>query len=186
MKNLIDYVKIYDDILDEKTCSNLIKAFEKNTQVHERYENHRSPQFTQLNITTHQLVFGADLHQTLVQQSVSALFKYRSDLNIEKEFPADYSFEHFRMKKYSYVHEDEFREHVDVHDYLSARRFLVFFFYLNDVENGGETYFPRLELDVKPKVGRCIVFPPLWLFPHCGMIPMGTDKYIVGSYLHYK
>jgi len=90
------------------------------------------------------------------------------------------------MKKYSYIQEDEFREHVDVQDYLSAKRFLVFFFYLNDLEYGGETYFPKLDFSVHPKAGSCLVFPPLWLFPHCGMMPSGKDKYIVGSYLHYR
>ncbi len=186
MNNLLDYVKVYDDLLDVDTCKKLITTFENNSSLHERYENNKSPQFTQLNITTHQLKVGQQLHQNLVEQSVAGLIKYRNDLDIKKEFPEEYSFEHFRLKKYSYIQEDEFREHVDVHDYLSARRFLVFFFYLNDVENGGETYFPRLNFHVTPKAGRCLIFPPLWMFPHCGMMSLGTDKYIVGSYLHYR
>lgn len=186
MKTILDYVKVYDDLLDIDTCKKLITSFEKSSNLHERYENNKSPQFTQLNITTHQLTVGQHLHQNLIQQSVAGLFRYRNELNITKEFPEEYSFEHFRMKKYSHVHEDEFREHVDVHDYLSAKRFLVFFFYLNDVESGGETYFPKLDFHVTPKAGRCLIFPPLWLFPHCGMMASGTDKYIVGSYLHYR
>ena len=35
---------------------------------------------------------------------------------------------------------DEFKEHVDVGDYASARRFLVFFLYLND-NFGGQNIF---------------------------------------------
>lgn len=31
MNNLIDYVKIYDNVLSESTCNNLIEAFNKNT-----------------------------------------------------------------------------------------------------------------------------------------------------------
>lgn len=186
MKNLLDYVKVYDNVLPKNICDKLIDSFEKNPNLHERYENNKSPQFTQLNVTSHQLKFGADLHQILVEKSVGCLIKYRNDLDITKEFPEEYSFEHFRMKKYSHIQEDEFREHVDVHDYLSAKRFLVFFFYLNDVEQGGETYFPKLDFNVEPKVGRCLVFPPLWMFPHCGMMASGKDKYIVGSYLHYR
>lgn len=186
MNNLLDYVKVYDDLLDIDTCNKLINTFEKNQELHERYESNKTPQFTQLNLTSHQLKVGQQLHQTLIQQSVAGLFKYRNELDITKEFPEEYSFEQFRMKRYSHLQEDEFREHVDVHDYLSAKRFLVFFFYLNDVENGGETYFPKLNFHVTPKAGRCLIFPPLWLFPHCGMMASGTDKYIVGSYLHYR
>ena len=36
------------------------------------------------------------------------------------------------MKKYMPNNIDEFKEHVDVSDYASARRFLVFFLYLDD------------------------------------------------------
>ena len=38
------------------------------------------------------------------------------------------------MKKYMPNNIDEFKEHVDVGDYASARRFLVFFLYLDDNE----------------------------------------------------
>jgi len=41
-----------------------------------------------------------------------------------------------------------------------AHEFLPFFLYLNDVEEGGETAFPKLgPLAVKPKVGRAILWP---------------------------
>ena len=45
-----------------------------------------------------------------------------------------YGFEAIRMKKYMPNNIDEFKEHVDVGDYASARRFLVFFLYLDDNE----------------------------------------------------
>mmetsp|Transcript_5321 Transcript_5321/g.6946 ORF Transcript_5321/g.6946 Transcript_5321/m.6946 type:complete len:501 (+) Transcript_5321:69-1571(+) len=38
-------------------------------------------------------------------------------------------------------------------------RILTFFLYLSDVEEGGETAFPRLGLKVKPKKGRAILWP---------------------------
>ena len=70
--------------------------------------------------------------------------------------------------------------------FRTRNRLMAFILYLNDVEEGGETEFPRLELAVKPKLGRCLIFPPLWMFPHCGRIPVSHSKYIVGSYLHYQ
>lgn len=37
-------------------------------------------------------------------------------------------------------------------------RILTFFIYLTDVELGGETYFPSLGIDVKPKKGRALLW----------------------------
>jgi len=36
---------------------------------------------------------------------------------------------------------------------------LTFFLYLSDVEEGGETTFNKLGLEVKPKLGRALVWP---------------------------
>lgn len=38
-------------------------------------------------------------------------------------------------------------------------RIMTFFLYLSDVEEGGETYFNHLDLAVKPKKGRALVWP---------------------------
>ena len=68
-------------------------------------------------------------------------------------------FEQIRFKKYEPTEdEDEFKTHVDVTDYNSARRFLVFFMYLNN-NDGGETTFPDYDIKIKPEPGKlmCIV-----------------------------
>jgi prolyl 4-hydroxylase len=41
----------------------------------------------------------------------------------------------------------------------SGPRILTFFLYLSDVEAGGETGFPGLKLDVKPKKGKALLWP---------------------------
>ena len=40
-----------------------------------------------------------------------------------------------------------------------GNRILTFFLYLTDVEEGGETQFNKLDLYVKPKLGRALVWP---------------------------
>ena len=57
--------------------------------------------------------------------------------------------------------------------------------YLNDVEEGGETNFPKLDVAIKPKCGRILLFPANWQYRHSGLPPVSSQKYIVGSYLHY-
>ena len=41
----------------------------------------------------------------------------------------------------------------------AGHRILTFFLYLTDVEEGGETYFNKLDLAVKPKKGKALVWP---------------------------
>jgi prolyl 4-hydroxylase len=61
-----------------------------------------------------------------------------------------------------YTRGQEYRLHHDIESddvYSTAgARILTFFIYLNDVE-GGETYFPTLDLKVKPKKGSAILWP---------------------------
>jgi prolyl 4-hydroxylase len=44
-------------------------------------------------------------------------------------------------------------------DLLGGVRILTFYIYLSDVEQGGETSFPRLNITVHPKRGRAILWP---------------------------
>ena len=88
------------------------------------------------------------------------------------------------MYRSYYSFPDEFKEHVDVMDYASAKRFLVFFLYLNENE-GGLTSFSEYGINVKPEAGRMLMFPPLWTHKHAGTMPIKEPKYIIGSYLHY-
>jgi hypothetical protein len=108
------------------------------------------------------------------------------DNNIDKvkQWPEKFGFEQIRFKKYEVNNVDEFQEHVDVMDYASAKRFLVFFLYLKDNE-GGHTSFPEYKMKVQPKTGRLLMFPPMWNYKHIGHKPIQQPKYIVGSYLHY-
>ena len=65
-------------------------------------------------------------------------------------FPKKYGFEEFRLKRYMPNDIDEFKDHVDVRSYSSARRFLVFFLYLDD-NKMGHTTFPQMDISVQPK-----------------------------------
>ena len=38
---------------------------------------------------------------------------------------------------------------------------------------------------LSPEPGKLIAFPPLWMFPHAGLPPRSTPKYILHTYLCY-
>jgi prolyl 4-hydroxylase len=182
---LNDLIQVYDNVLEPETCSLLIQTFENNTNKHEVIDNNKKPSFTQLNLTG--LSKESESTNSIHKLVISKTFEYRNnyyDFIDSRVFPEAHNFEYYRIKKYNNNGEDLFDTHVDVLDHESARRFLSFMFYLNDVETGGETLFQGLT--IHPKCGRLVVFPPMWMFPHKGCHPVSNEKYILTTYLHYK
>jgi hypothetical protein len=182
MKQLIDYIKVYENVIDDDLCDRLIESFESNSDLVEMVDNNGYPTFSHLNVGS--LPDSVELYELCLKSIIKCNDQYIEDLGIV-EFPHKYAFEQFRIKRYLNNDQEEFKTHVDVSSHSSAKRFLGFFFYLNDVEEGGETGFPHLDYEVKPKKGSVIIFPPLWLYKHYGRIPVSGNKYILGSYLHY-
>lgn len=185
MDNPASFIRIYDGALESDVCDHLIFLYESNSDHWERIDNNRKPNFTQLNITS--------LAET--DEDFSYISNYLSQrMNIYREdylksfgqnyFPLDYAYEQFRIKKYNNDEQDAFDYHVDVMDHQSAKRFLSFFWYLNDVNEGGETFFWKTP--IKPEKGKLVIFPPFWLFPHCGKEPISNPKYLLSTYLHYQ
>jgi len=56
-------------------------------------------------------------------------------------------------------------------------------FYLNDVEEGGETTFKHQNISVKPEKGKVVMFSSSWTHEHCGEEIIKGDKYIVVTWL---
>ena len=178
-----NWIRAYDNIVDEDFCDQIVNFYEDHPEHHQKVvlDGHRS--FTQVNLQENEeWKYFSD---KLMSAFYGAVDQYKIDCEVEENmFPEQFAFEMFRMKRYLPNGVDEFKPHVDVGDYASARRFLVFFLYLNEPE-GGETAFPQHQLAVKPAKGRMLMFPPMWTHLHAGLKPIGQPKYIVGSYLHY-
>ncbi len=51
--------------------------------------------------------------------------------------------------------------------------------YLNDVEEGGETYFDRFDVAVSPKAGRLVLFPAGFPYSHEARNPLSGNKYVL-------
>jgi len=187
-ERLTDYIKVYDDICGEEKCDEIVKVFESQEDNHVYINRSKRPTFTEMNIS--QQYAAKDVAWMGIQKEVQFLFvdavsRYMDELDLGSDFPAKYAFEEFRIKRYCENSDDEFADHVDVGDYNSARRFLVCFLYLNDVEEGGSTDFPKISHSITPKCGRILVFPSVWMYRHAGRPVIKGTKYILGTYLHY-
>lgn len=51
--------------------------------------------------------------------------------------------------------------------------------YLNDNYDGGELYFPRFDLTIKPKQGDVLVFPSTYIYEHASLPMKSGTKYSV-------
>ncbi|MCL5049347.1 MAG: 2OG-Fe(II) oxygenase [Firmicutes bacterium] len=81
---------------------------------------------------------------------------------------------------YQYWHCEVFPQ---PHSHEALHRSLLFMFYLNDVEQGGETEFYYQNLRIQPKRGRMVVAPAYFTHTHRGLIPQSGDKYILTSWV---
>lgn len=179
---IVPFAKACPDLL----CDQLVEKFEKcidaTTERDEQYYK-----FRELNITKHHEF--KDEYTKLMRISNYILSVYKKEVGVEF-FPEQFTLEEFRMKKYEPNGSDQFDWHVDVGDYASAKRFMVVMFYLNTVEEGGQTYFDwgkdeENGLFVEAIKGTACMFPPFWTMPHKGMPPKSGPKYIVSTYAHY-
>jgi prolyl 4-hydroxylase len=172
----------FEKFVEDEWCDSLIETFDSNDNLHERFDNDGCPNFTQLNITSSGL--ETEIQQQIVTRINGMVDYYRS---IYKFFPKLKGMEEFRIKKYD-AGTDRFDWHVDVGDYASARRALAIQIYLNTVEDGGQTKFAIGDSNtrtIEAVKGTAIVFPPMWMFPHCGLPCNSGAKYILTTYMHY-
>ena len=68
----------------------------------------------------------------------------------------------------------------------TAWRTLVFMTYLNDVEEGGETYFSAQDIKVKPKKGLTLIWPAYWTHMHKGIPALTEQKMVTTGWLTYN
>ncbi len=90
----------------------------------------------------------------------------------------------FKIQKYErnkgyYKYHDDFFVLFTKGEY----RIASFLWYLNTVEIGGETEFMNT-IRIKPEAGKLIIFPASWTYPHTGLVPESSDKYILTGFLY--
>jgi Rps23 Pro-64 3,4-dihydroxylase Tpa1-like proline 4-hydroxylase len=79
---------------------------------------------------------------------------------------------------------DFFKEHVDKGK--ENTREVSALLYLNDVELGGETYFKKFDVSIKPKAGRLVFFPSNYVYIHEAKPPISNDKFLIVTWLKLK
>ncbi len=67
----------------------------------------------------------------------------------------------------------------------SLHRIFAWMTYLNDVDDGGTTYFSHYDLEIKPRKGLTLIWPAEWTHAHKGNVLHSGSKYIITGWMDF-
>ena len=184
--NKCDYLEIYENMLSKELCDKIIELFLKEKNKHDGYTSSgikkEIKNTTDFHLKNSKTLEWLNIDKQLYNILNKCLIKYRDKYDAFKGYNKidDTGFQIQR-----YVKNEGF--YVYHHDFFveqKKHRILTFLFYLNDVEEGGETEFFYGKIKVKPETGKCVLFPASWTFPHKATMPLSNDKFVVTGWLH--
>lgn len=186
MHDLRHYIRVYDDALPRDFCKQLVAGFEQTVEAQRRNgrgvrEGLEDSAWTEVNLGA---VADDAMRGFFLMQVENSLARYNADVQLPIPVPLRPRTDKLTMKRYRPGDQERFQPHFDSIDAVCAR-YLVFLWYLNDVEVGGETEFCGLDLKVEPRAGRLLMFPPYWMYQHAGLPPVSGNKYILSTYLMF-
>jgi hypothetical protein len=180
------FIRCYDGALSAEFCTQMIDSFHRLTRFHTR--NGRGVRagleasaWTELDITP---LSDDTFRAFFFRQIETWLARYNADVGLHIAVPPTTLFAELCMKRYVAGSGEGFQPHFDAINEV-CDRYLVFLWYLNDVDEGGETEFVDLALRIPARAGRLLVFPPYWMYQHAGLPPRSGDKYIVSTYMRF-
>jgi len=186
MRDLIRVI----DVLPPHYCRHLIEKFERRRAEQTAgaavdagwNKADRMTGWRELNLSAHPDQWEREIATfTCVVDAVAKEYQRL----VGQTLPQNYRLGPLRIKKYEAAQGHRFAPHTDANSMRDAPRFLALLFYLNTVAEGGETEFMNLNVVIPPTAGSVMVFPPFWMYPHAGRTPRSSDKYVLGTYLHY-
>jgi prolyl 4-hydroxylase len=193
---LSDYIKVYDNVISSTFCDDIKTAFELDEEHHikskigKKGKDKGIRDAIEMNCTLRAAVSHKwyNIMQILNKHAASSFHLYCSDL-VKNGYPEELLFdevtlEQWRMHRYD-PGKHYYKQHIDAIDIHTSKRMLVMLYYINTVDEGGETCFDTIDVKVKPQEGRLAITPAWFGFPHSAETPVSNTKYMIKTYLHY-
>ena len=182
------FIEVYDNILSEEDCGRLISAFEKSPKRCDGSIMLDGKPTVDYNFKQSIEIPDCYFSQSNVMSSIiwtplnKCLIKYKKKYSVlddgvsQWDIVDQYTFKKFETEKDGYK-----MWHCEHGSGVNSKRILVWMFYLNNARSGTEfMYHPN----VKPKRGRCVIWPASWEYTHRGA-PNKSLKYIVSGWMSY-
>jgi hypothetical protein len=180
------YIFIIKNSLSKPLCYEIIERFEK--QENKRDGNIATGVNKETKDTTdfHLMEDSEnwkDIDKVLSNELSKALEQYFLHLNktIKIFQYKDMNDKGFQIQKY----EKGIGKYIYHNDFLHNRkevRIITYLWYLNTIEEGGETDFWDRGKS-KAEEGKLILFPACWTYPHAGIMPISDNKYIITGWI---
>jgi prolyl 4-hydroxylase len=167
-------IQMYEKILPKQFCEYMMAKFDA-----EEKKDVSHSMFEQIEI-----VHWKKESEDLISLTKNIAEHYTKMYDKKQLLPKKRRIESFRIKRYE-PNKHCFPLHADAISVESCTRYLAFLFYLNDNEAGTKFYTPDEDFTYEAQQGNILVFPPMWMFPHEGLMPTEKPKYIMSTYFHY-
>ncbi|MEO0368676.1 MAG: 2OG-Fe(II) oxygenase [Pseudomonadota bacterium] len=184
----LEFFSIYENVLSAQTCEQIIDRFENSTDKHPGLVGDGSQhggydknikQTTELILNNRpewQDVMEL-LFKSLQNQLPVYLQKWAHALKVELE-PEDIRIQKYEPGGFFDWHSDNVGG--------ALRRVITVIWYLNTVEEGGETEYVWQKARIKPVQGSLLLCPVGWTYFHRGAPPVSDNKYIIITQLNQK
>lgn len=188
MKGMEQFFGIYDGELNSGFCQDVIRRFEEDDRKVEGMGGHgsggvvdrRAKATSEVLLWTHSEGWE-DVNQAIVSSLRKCLKDYLSEWGQALQLGI---YPEARVTPYN-LGDGFLAWHAD-NVGRSPTRVITAIWYLNTVQEGGETWYKWQDVAVKSVQGRLLLCPVGWPFIHRGNPPLSAPKYILITQLHQR
>ena len=171
-------------------CDGLIDFFESNQDrqkrgVSESGTNLDNKKSTDLSVAPKEINLPGN---EVLKEYFHSLFECHKDYLDQWPFVAEFAGKleigQFNLQRYHSG--DHFQKlHTERSGLSSLHRVFAWMTYLNDVDEGGSTYFSHYDIKVQPRKGLTLIWPAEWTHAHKGNVVNSGSKYIITGWMHF-
>tara|TARA_B100001250_G_C19758552_1_gene771330 strand:- start:897 stop:1502 length:606 start_codon:yes stop_codon:yes gene_type:complete len=172
-------------------CDDLIKYFELNKTrqkkgISAQGHNIEAKDSVDIVIRPNEIpLHGNEIFQTYFEKLFECHHDYISQWPFIKNISQKYEIGSFNLQRYQPG--QHFKKiHTERSCLGNLQRIFVFMTYLNDVKDGGSTYFSHYDLEIQPKKGLTLIWPAEWTHAHRGNILNSGNKYIITGWIDFS
>jgi hypothetical protein len=176
-----DFIERYPKLISPSDCERIINKFEGCPNKAPCFDLEKKD-CSQIGLNFDNFDIVSNLIQEPLRKSI---FKYYDKYNSYDVITANKITSDYNIQKYD---PDQAYHRIHCENgglEISKNRILAWMIYLNDVTDGGQTYFPQQRRKIKPRVGDLYVWPAYFTHPHKGLISKTQTKYIATGWCHF-
>ena len=189
--NIEDFIGIYDNVISPAECARIIYCFENmkqlgftrsRQQMNDGLAHHKDDESITLYDQDYVVLPGTNNVVTNLVDKLWECYKLYCEKYSVLQVQDKVGVIGFRVQKTS-PGQGYHSWHYENPGRFFANRKLAFMYYLNDVDEGGETEFLYVKKRIKPAEGRLLIWPAGFTHTHRGNQPLSGDKYIVTGWI---